>query len=149
MPIVYRKLFHLLIDRNIKKGELQKMAGITPSIMARLGKDETVKTDTIGKICKALGCQPGDIMEYTDIGMEFTVVDTGEKFRPLLVNELVKMPDDKEELYASKCYLPKHLETRVKEESKNRTPEEKRKSEEREKEIRAFESELEYINRRD
>lgn len=64
MAITYRKLFHLLIDRNIKKGELQEKAGITASIMARLAKDETVKSDTIGKICDALQCQPGDIMEY-------------------------------------------------------------------------------------
>lgn len=63
MAIRYKKLFHLLLDRNIKKGELQKMAGITASIMARLAKDETVKSDTIGKICDALNCQPGDIME--------------------------------------------------------------------------------------
>lgn len=63
MAITYRKLFHLLIDRNIKKGELQEKAGITASIMARLAKDETVKTDTLGKICDALSCQPGDIME--------------------------------------------------------------------------------------
>lgn len=63
MAITYRKLFHLLIDRNIKKGELQEKAGVTASIMARLAKDETVRSDTIGKICDALNCQPGDIME--------------------------------------------------------------------------------------
>lgn len=63
MAITYRKLFHLLIDRNIKKGELQEKAGVTASIMARLAKDETVRSDTIGKVCDALNCQPGDIME--------------------------------------------------------------------------------------
>ncbi len=63
MAITYRKLFHLLIDRNIKKGELQEKAGITASIMARLAKDETVRSNTLGKICDALQCQPGDIME--------------------------------------------------------------------------------------
>lgn len=68
MAITYRKLFHLLIDRNIKKGELQEKAGITASIMARLAKDETVKSDTLGKICDALQCQPGDIMEYVPAG---------------------------------------------------------------------------------
>ena len=64
MAITQRKLFHLLIDRNIRKGELQEMAGIAASIMARLAKDETVKSDTLGKICEALNCQPGDIMKY-------------------------------------------------------------------------------------
>lgn len=51
----------------MKKGELQEKANITASIMARLGRDETVRTDTIAKICKALGCQPGDIMEYYEL----------------------------------------------------------------------------------
>lgn len=64
MPIKYTKLFHLLIDRDIKKGELQEKADITSSIMSRLGRNMTVRTDTIEKICKALDCQPGDIMEY-------------------------------------------------------------------------------------
>lgn len=61
--ITYKKLFHLLLDRNIKKKDLQDMAGITPTIMARLAKNKNVQTDTISKICDALNCQPGDIME--------------------------------------------------------------------------------------
>jgi DNA-binding Xre family transcriptional regulator len=64
MPITYKKLFHLLIDRNMKKGELQEKAEITASIMARLAKDDIVKSDTLAKICGALDCQPSDIMEY-------------------------------------------------------------------------------------
>lgn len=64
MSLSYKKLFHLLLDRNIKRGELQEMAGITANIMARLSHNEIVRTDTIQKICKALDCQPGDIMEY-------------------------------------------------------------------------------------
>lgn len=67
MPVTYNKLFHLLIDLGMKKGELQKKANITASIMARLAKNETVRTDTIGKICEALECQPGDIMEFITI----------------------------------------------------------------------------------
>ena len=67
MPISYNKLFHLLIELKMKKGELQEKANITASIMARLGRDETVRTDTIAKICKSLGCQPGDIMEYYEL----------------------------------------------------------------------------------
>lgn len=67
MPIVYNKLFHTLIDLNMKKKDLQEIAGITGSIMARLARNETVRTDTIEKICKALQCQPNDIMEYIEI----------------------------------------------------------------------------------
>ena len=64
MAIKYNKLFKLLIDKNIKKGELQEMADISSSIMSRLGRNLTVRTDTIDKICTALNCQPEDIMEY-------------------------------------------------------------------------------------
>lgn len=67
MPIVYDKLFDVLSELNMKKGDLQKEANITGSIMSRLAKNETVRTDTINKICKALRCQPGDIMEYVDV----------------------------------------------------------------------------------
>lgn len=67
MAIVYDKLFDVLSELNMKKGDLQKEANITASIMSRLAKNETVRTDTINKICKALQCQPGDIMEYMDV----------------------------------------------------------------------------------
>lgn len=67
MAIVYDKLFDVLSEYNMKKGDLQKEANITASIMSRLAKNETVRTDTINKICKALQCQPGDIMEYMDV----------------------------------------------------------------------------------
>lgn len=67
MPIIYNKLFHILIDRGMKKGELQKKANITASIMARLARNEPVKMDTIEKICEALQCQPGDVLQYVKI----------------------------------------------------------------------------------
>ena len=51
----------------MKKKDLQEKAGITAAIMARLAKNETVRTDPREKICKALQCQPGDIMEYIEI----------------------------------------------------------------------------------
>lgn len=72
--ITYRKLFHLLLDRGMKKGELQQAADITATIMARLAKDESVRSDTIGKICDALDCQPGDIME----NIQCTNTEAGE-----------------------------------------------------------------------
>ena len=61
--ITYKKIFHLLIDRNIKKGELAEMAKLPPNTMQRLAKDRGINTDTINRICIALNCQPGDIME--------------------------------------------------------------------------------------
>lgn len=64
MPISYKKLFHLLIDEGIKDSELRKRAGISAPTMAKLKQDKVIQTDIIGKLCAALNCQPGDIMEY-------------------------------------------------------------------------------------
>jgi len=63
MSIVYKKLFHILLDRGMKDSEFAKKAGIAASTMTKLRQGKTVQTDIIDKICKALDCQPGDIME--------------------------------------------------------------------------------------
>ena len=63
MAISYKKLWHLLIDRDMKKQDLQKMTKLSPSSMAKLSKGDTVTTDTLAKICKALGCDISEIME--------------------------------------------------------------------------------------
>ena len=64
MPIIYNKLFYMLIDLGMKKKDLQEKANITASIMARLARNETVRTDTIEKICEALDCTPNDVIEF-------------------------------------------------------------------------------------
>lgn len=64
MSIKYYKLFDLLNRKGLKKGDLMKMADISSPTMAKLAKNEIVQTDIISRICKALNCQPGDIMEY-------------------------------------------------------------------------------------
>lgn len=66
MPLSYNKLFHILLDKKMKKKDLQEQAKITAPIMSRITKGETIKTDAIEKICKTLNCQPGDIMEYVE-----------------------------------------------------------------------------------
>lgn len=63
MGVSYRKLFKLLIDRKMKKKDLMEAACISPSSMAKLGRDETVSLDVLIKICFALGVDFGDIME--------------------------------------------------------------------------------------
>ena len=63
MGISYRKLFKLLIDRKMKKKDLMMAAGISPSSMAKLGRDETVSLEVLIKICSALKVDFGDIME--------------------------------------------------------------------------------------
>jgi DNA-binding Xre family transcriptional regulator len=58
------KLFKLLIDRNIKKKELREMSGVSATSIAKLGKGVNVNTDVLLKICGALNCDIGDIMEF-------------------------------------------------------------------------------------
>ena len=63
MVIIYKKLWKLLIDRDMKKKDLQKLAGISSATITKLGKNENVSTEIIQKICIALECDVCDIME--------------------------------------------------------------------------------------
>jgi putative transcriptional regulator len=63
MSISYKKLWKLLIDRDMKKNDLREVAGISTASMAKLGKNENVTTDVLVKICNALKCDISDIME--------------------------------------------------------------------------------------
>ena len=63
MHFTYKKLWKLLIDKNMKKKDLCELAGISKSSMAKMGKDEHVSMDVLLKICEALHCDASDIME--------------------------------------------------------------------------------------
>lgn len=63
MAVSYKKLWKLLIDRDMKKKDLCAAAGVSHASMAKLGKNENVTTDVLVKICTALNCDIGDIME--------------------------------------------------------------------------------------
>ncbi|HOD03034.1 MAG TPA: helix-turn-helix transcriptional regulator [Clostridiales bacterium] len=65
MTISYKRLWKLLIDRDIKKKDLSLMAGISHASVAKLGRSENVTTDVLLKICKALNCDLTDILELT------------------------------------------------------------------------------------
>lgn len=62
--ISYKPFQKLLIDREIKKRDLIKMAGISWTTMAKLNTTEYVSLEIIDKICSALRCQPGDLLEH-------------------------------------------------------------------------------------
>ena len=62
--VSYKKLWKLLIDRNLNKKELIKISGISTTSIAKLTKGQNVTTDVLCKICKALSCDFKDIMEY-------------------------------------------------------------------------------------
>lgn len=63
MAISYKKLWKLLIDRDMLKKDLQKLAGISAASITKLGRHENVNTEILEKICLALHCDIGDIME--------------------------------------------------------------------------------------
>ena len=63
MYIDYSKLWKLLIDKNMTKSDLLEITGISSRVLAKLSKNETVTTDTIARICTALHCDVGNIME--------------------------------------------------------------------------------------
>lgn len=66
MAVSYKKLWKLLIDRDMTKTMLRKEAGITTTALAKLGKNENVNTEVLVKICSTLNCDISDIMELTD-----------------------------------------------------------------------------------
>lgn len=70
MFLSYKKLWKLLIDRGLNKTELASMAGISTASMARIGKNESVSMATLARICEALQCNLGDIvdLDYNDSG---------------------------------------------------------------------------------
>ena len=67
MAVSYKKLWKLLIDKNLKKKDLESLAGVSHYTINKLNKGENVTTDILGKICKALGCNVDDIMEFVEV----------------------------------------------------------------------------------
>jgi len=63
MSVSYKKLWKLLIDKDMKKKDLRVMAGISTTTLTKLSKNENVGTEILSKICTALNCDVGDIME--------------------------------------------------------------------------------------
>lgn len=66
MAISYKKLWKLLIDKDMKKKDLLQLAGVSAASITKLGKNENVNTEIIEKICVALQCDVGDIMEMVN-----------------------------------------------------------------------------------
>lgn len=67
MAISYKKLWKLLIDRDLKKKDLQLLSGVSAASITKLGKNENVNTEILEKICVALECDISDIMEVTNL----------------------------------------------------------------------------------
>ena len=66
MEISYKKLWKLLIDMDMSKKDLAEKAGLSTFTLTKMNKGDSVKSDTLVKICKALDCTFDDIMEIID-----------------------------------------------------------------------------------
>jgi DNA-binding Xre family transcriptional regulator len=64
VEVSYKKLWKLLIDKNMKKKDLQAQARISWSSISKLSKGETVSMEVLIKICQALNCDIGDVVEF-------------------------------------------------------------------------------------
>lgn len=63
--VSYKKLWHILIDRDMKKKDLEEAAQLTHYQMTKLANNKNVTTDVLGRICRVLDCSTDDIMEFT------------------------------------------------------------------------------------
>lgn len=68
MAVSYKKLFHLLIEKEMSNSDLQKQAGFSANIITRLKRNEYVKLQTIESICEVFNCKVDDILEFTPDG---------------------------------------------------------------------------------
>ena len=64
MAVSYKKLFHMLIDRDISAAQLQKQAGYSANISTRLRNNSYVSLESMEKICRVFGCKVDDIVEF-------------------------------------------------------------------------------------
>lgn len=65
MALCYNKLWKLLIDRGMNKTDLREITGLSQSTIAKLVNGENVNVEVLERICKALKCEVGDIVELT------------------------------------------------------------------------------------
>lgn len=76
MKVCYDKLWKLLIDKKMKKTDLIREAKISSNVLAKMGKEESVSLESIGKICSLFGCNVDDILEFQS--PEQITADSGE-----------------------------------------------------------------------
>jgi len=66
MAVSYNRLWKLLVDKKMSKADLRKASGVAPNTMTKLRRDEEVTLTVLGKICKTLDVDFGDIIEYVN-----------------------------------------------------------------------------------
>lgn len=76
MRVCYDKLWKLLIDKKMKKTDLIREAKISSNVLAKMGKEESVSLESIGKICSLFGCSVDDILEFESSEQKQPIVET-------------------------------------------------------------------------
>ncbi|MGN0386925.1 MAG: helix-turn-helix domain-containing protein [Lachnospiraceae bacterium] len=66
MAVTYKKLFKLLIDRDLKKQDLAEKAKISPATISKMAAGENVTMEVVEKVCRALDCTVDEISEFVD-----------------------------------------------------------------------------------
>ena len=98
MGVSYNRLWKMLIDKNMKRIEMQYLTGISGNILARMGKNQYVSMETIEKICKKLDCTVDEMMEFTDddvmllLKLIFHRQDTQKLLKKMLEREKPENP---------------------------------------------------------
>ena len=64
MAVSYKKLWHILLDKDMKKKDLEEVANISHYVMNKMSRNEDISTEAVRKICKALDCTPEQMMEF-------------------------------------------------------------------------------------
>lgn len=68
MAVNYKKLWHILLDKDLYKKDLIEIAGINEYSIKKMSRNESVSAEVLGKVSKALNCTIDDIVEYTEEG---------------------------------------------------------------------------------
>ena len=66
MAVSYKKLFHLLIEKDMTNAQLMQQAGFSANIITRLKRNEYVSMDSLENICRVLDCGVDDILEFIE-----------------------------------------------------------------------------------
>ena len=66
MKVSYNRLWKLIIDKEMRKGDLRRISGIGTNTLAKLSKNQTVSMDVLMKICQSLDCKLSDICEFVE-----------------------------------------------------------------------------------
>ncbi|MCF0224888.1 MAG: helix-turn-helix transcriptional regulator [Fibrobacter sp.] len=67
MEANYKKLWKVLIDKGLKKTDLIELAGVSSNVIAKMGRGEVISMDSLKKVCVALNCDVGDVVELNPV----------------------------------------------------------------------------------